>query len=94
MAKDKAVKIKTALISVSDKDGLDLLANYLNSQQIKIISPQYKNHQWNVFPFLFSTVNVEIKLNWENSEFKWIKPTELVDYKTVPDLEKILSNLL
>ena len=45
-------------------------------QQLRIVSPQYKNHEWNIFPFLFSTKNMEIKLNWENSEFKWIKPTE------------------
>ena len=64
------------------------------NERIKIEAAQYKNHEWNIFPFLFSTKNMEIKLNWENSEFKWIKPTELVDYKTVPDLDKILSNLL
>jgi len=64
------------------------------NEQIKIESAQYKNHEWNIFPFLFSTKNMEIKLNWENSEFKWVKPTEIVNYKTVPDLDKILSNLL
>jgi len=63
-------------------------------QQLRIVSPQYKNHEWNIFPFLFTTKNMEIKLNWENSEFKWIKPAELVNYKTVPDLDKILSKLL
>ena len=63
-------------------------------QQLSIVSAQYKNHEWNIFPFLFSTKNMEIKLNWENSEFKWIKPTEIINYKTVPDLDKILSNLL
>jgi len=62
--------------------------------EIKIISPQYKDHQWNIFPFLFKTNSTKIKLNWENSEFVWIKPTEIVNYKTVPDLDKILSNLL
>tara|TARA_B100001765_G_scaffold201392_1_gene154674 strand:+ start:650 stop:1054 length:405 start_codon:yes stop_codon:yes gene_type:complete len=61
---------------------------------IKISSPQYKNHEWNIFPFLFNAKNTEIKLNWENSEFQWIKPTDIVNYKTVPDLDKILSNLL
>lgn len=63
-------------------------------QQQRIVSPQYKNHEWDIFPFLFSTKNMEIKLNWENSEFKWIKPTEIVNYKTVPDIDKILSDLL
>ena len=63
-------------------------------QQIKISSPQYKNHEWNIFPFLFKAKNPEIKLNWENSEFKWIEPNEVKNYKTVPDLEKILFSLL
>ena len=63
-------------------------------QRLRVVSPQYKNHEWGIFPFLFSTKNMEIKLNWENSEFRWIKPTELVNYKTVPDLDKILSDLL
>ncbi len=63
-------------------------------QQLRIISSQYKNHEWNIFPFLFSTKNIKIKLNWENSEFKWVKPTEIINYKTVPDLDKILINLL
>ena len=63
-------------------------------QQIKISSTQYKNHEWNIFPFLFKAKNPEIKLNWENSEFEWIEPNELKNYKTVPDLEKILLSLL
>ena len=64
------------------------------SQQMKIISAQYKNHVWNIFPFLFKVENPEIKLNWENSEFEWINPSNIVNYKTVPSLDKILFNLL
>ena len=63
-------------------------------QQIKISAPQYKNHEWNIFPFLFKAKNPEIKLNWENSDFDWIEPIEIKNYKTVPDLEKILFRLL
>ena len=64
------------------------------NERIKIESAQYKNHEWNIFPFLFKTKNPEIKLNWENSEFKWIKPNEIKNYDTVPELEKILFSLL
>ena len=63
-------------------------------QQIKISSPQYKNHEWNIFPFLFKAKNPKIKLNWENSGFDWIEPNEIKNYETVPELEKILFSLL
>ena len=62
--------------------------------EIDIISPQYKNHQWHVFPFLFETYNLEIKINWENSDFKWINPVELKEFDIVPSLEKVLLSLL
>ena len=63
-------------------------------EKMKISSQQYKNHEWEIFPFLFETKNGNIVLNWENSEFKWILPKELKNYQTVPSLEKILLNLL
>tara|TARA_B110000438_G_C15538800_1_gene531817 strand:- start:159 stop:563 length:405 start_codon:yes stop_codon:yes gene_type:complete len=63
-------------------------------EKMKISSPQYKNHQWEVFSFLFETEKSGVKLNWENSEFKWIKIDELKNYETVPSLNKILINLL
>jgi len=63
-------------------------------EKMKIQSQQYKNHEWEIFPFLFETNNENVELNWENSEFKWIAPKELKNYQTVPSLEKILVNLL
>ena len=63
-------------------------------EQIKIESAQYKNHEWNIFPFLFKAKNPEIKLNWENSDFNWIEPSQIKNYETVPELEKILFSLL
>ena len=65
-----------------------------SAEKIKISSPQYENHEWEVFSYLFETMETKIKLNWENSEFKWIDVDELKNYETVPNLEKILINLL
>ena len=56
-------------------------------------SPQYENHEWEVYPFLFSCDNREIKLNWENSESKWISMNELNNFTTVPSLDKVLTRL-
>ena len=60
---------------------------------IMIESPQYENHQWEVYPFLFSCHNRDIKLNWENSDSKWINVNELNDFMTVPSLDKVLTRL-
>ena len=60
---------------------------------ILIESPQYENHQWEVYPFLFSCHNRDIKLNWENSDSKWISVNELNEFTTVPSLDKVLTRL-
>ena len=60
---------------------------------IVIEAPQYINHKWEVFPFLFSCKNREIKLNWENSDSKWIEIDEINNFSTVPSLDKVLTRL-
>ena len=52
--------------------------------KLVIESPQYINHQWEVYPFLFSCTSREIKLNWENSDSKWFSVDKLNDFQTVP----------
>ena len=64
------------------------------AKEMKINSPQYENHQWEIFPFLFEVKDSKIILNWENSEFRWIKIEEMKNYETVPSLQKVLLNLL
>ena len=65
-----------------------------SGDELDIISPQYKNHKWHVFPFLFDTKKTEIKLNWENSDYKWIEIGELEKFETVPSLENVLARLI
>ena len=88
--------IKRAKIEIFEEVGI-------KEQNIKLIksgsevfveSPQYNNHQWVIFPFLFQTEISDIKLNWENSEFRWIHVNELKEFNTVPSLKKLLLTLL
>ena len=65
-----------------------------SGDELDIISPQYKNHKLHVFPFLFDTKKTEIKLNWENSDYKWIEIGELEKFETVPSLENVLARLI
>ena len=36
----------------------------------------------------------EIKLDWEHTEFKWIKPEEMKNYDTVTSLDKSLKKVI
>jgi len=52
------------------------------------------NRKWIVHPFLFHVKAPDkIKTDWEHTESKWIKPSELKKYDTVPGLAKALSRV-
>ena len=88
--------LKRAKIEIFEETGIieEEITLVKDVKSIKIDSPQYENHEWEIFPFLFEADNPIVKLNWENSEFKWINVKELGSYETVPSLEKVLFNLL
>ena len=65
-----------------------------SGDELDIISPQNNNHKWHVFPFLFDTKKLDVKLNWENSDYKWIEVGELEKFETVPSLENVLTRLI
>ncbi|HXX05348.1 MAG TPA: NUDIX domain-containing protein [Candidatus Bathyarchaeia archaeon] len=65
-----------------------------SAPEILIDSPQYDNHEWVVFPFLFSVQDPTITLNWENKEYRWVIPQDIKQFETVPSLERVLSSLL
>ena len=88
--------LKRAKIEIFEEVGIteDEITLVKSAEEMRINSPQYQNHEWEIFPFLFEAKNPTIKLNWENSDFKWIEIDELKNYETVPSLEKVLFNLL
>ena len=88
--------LQRAVIEIFEELGIpeDKIKLVKSAEEMRVHSPQYDNHEWEIFPFLFEAENPEIKLNWENSEFKWINVEELENYETVPSLEKVLFNLL
>ena len=88
--------LKRAKIEIFEEVGIieDKITLVRSVKEMRINSPQYENHEWEIFPFLFEAKNPIIKLNWENSEFKWINKEELKNYDTVPSLQKVLFNLV
>ena len=90
------VPLKRAKIEIFEEAGIieEKIKLIKVAEEMRINSPQYKNHEWEIFPFLFEATNPTIKLNWENSDFRWIHVEELENYETVPSLQKVLFNLL
>jgi len=85
-----------AKIEIFEETGIseDKIKLIKSAEKLRVNSPQYENHEWEIFPFLFEANNPEIKLNWENSEYLWITVEQLKNYNSVPSLEKVLLNLL
>jgi 8-oxo-dGTP diphosphatase len=52
------------------------------------------NRKWIVHPFLFHVKAPDkVKIDWEHTEAKWIKPAELKKYETVPGLARALARV-
>ena len=88
--------LRRAKIEIFEELGLseDKIKFLKSASEIKVRSPQYENHEWEIFPFLFEVANPTINLNWENSEYTWITIDEIKNYETVPSIEKVLFSLL
>jgi len=85
-----------AKIEIYEETGIveDKIKLIKTADVLKVNSPQYENHEWEIYGFLFGAKNPIIKLNWENSEYRWIEKEELQRFSTVPSLEKVLFSLL
>ncbi|MDC0200158.1 NUDIX domain-containing protein [Candidatus Nitrosopelagicus sp.] len=92
---DEEKPVKRAKIEIFEEVGIieSDITLVKAGNKILIESPQYENHQWEVYPFLFSCNKREIKLNWENSDAKWIQMDKLNNFTTVPSLDKVLARL-
>ena len=50
--------------------------------------------RWTVHAFLFETLRPErLRLDWEHTESRWVRPEELPDLETVPALAEALARV-
>jgi len=53
-----------------------------------------KLYDWIVYPFLFHIKDRDkIQIDWEHTEFRWVKPSELKKYDTVPRFKEIVLKI-
>ena len=56
---------------------------------VEYIDAELGRH-WYIHPFLFEVLTPEaIKTDWEAAEMRWIEPSELAHYETVPKLQEV-----
>ncbi|MFC1951500.1 NUDIX domain-containing protein [Chloroflexota bacterium] len=59
-----------------------------------IIDPQHRIRKI-VHPYLFHIKDrSQIRVDWEHKAIAWIKPREIDNYKTIPELKKTLAQVL
>ena len=53
-----------------------------------------KLYEWIVYPFLFHINDRnKIQIDWEHTEFRWIGPSELKKFDTVPRFKEIVLKI-
>jgi 8-oxo-dGTP diphosphatase len=58
------------------------------------IMAEGENFVFKVYPFLFEVKEENIRLNWENINYRWILPKDITRYKTVPKLKEVIEEVL
>jgi len=84
--------LKRALKEIEEEIGLlgETIELQRISEPIGIPEPEIDTF-WIVYPHLFKTSSNEVKLNWENTEYRWIDPIKIWNYATVPALNEVLQ---
>lgn len=79
-----------AYTEISEETGLSRKqARLLKRGEVVEYLDQALNRHWLVHPFLVEVLDVTaIRLDWEAREMRWIEPTELANYETVPQLQE------
>lgn len=51
-------------------------------------------YDWEIYPFLFKIGKEEkIKIDWEHTDYRWILPSEIKNFNTVPLFKEIVTEL-
>jgi len=89
--------IETAFKEIKEEVGLENQDVELIRQLEPIAFTDYyeqNKYDWEIFPFLFKLKkNSKIKIDWEHSEYRWITPSQIKEFETVPHLREIVLKM-
>ena len=83
--------IETALKEIREETKITEVLLVKENKPISFTdSYEGKNYNWNIFSFLFKTEKKDkVQIDWEHTEYRWILPSKMGEYKTVPRLKEI-----
>ncbi len=84
--------LQQALREIREETGLEETSVHLvrAGKPLEIPAPELATC-WIVHPFLFDIdAPDQIRLDWENTELRWVSPEQLQEYPTVPALAQAL----
>jgi 8-oxo-dGTP pyrophosphatase MutT (NUDIX family) len=88
----------TAIKEIKEEVGLKKGDISLVKQLDPIVFTDYydkKRYDWKIFVFLFKIrKKSKIIIDWEHTEYRWIPPSEIVKYATVPHLKEVIFKLV
>lgn len=89
---------ETAIKEIREEVGIKEEDISLIRQLDPIVFTDFYNglkYDWKIFPFLFKIEKKgKVNIDWEHLEYRWILPSEIEKYDTVPHLKDIVSWLL
>ncbi len=89
---------ETAIKEIKMEAGIEIDALELVRKGDPIeFSDTYDGHRydWIVYPFLFHIESKEfVQVDWEHEEYRWVSPSEVKKFETVPGFDEVVSQLL
>lgn len=81
---------ETACKELREETGLDMRF----AKEGRTVMVRDGNTVWHVHPYLFQASSPRVEIDWEHTEFSWVRPQDLKDFQTVPGLAEMVRDLL
>jgi len=91
----KEKPLETALREIQEETEITQnKIKFLKQEELFVLEDKEIDVTWHIIPFLFESIVDEVTLDWENTEYVWVKPEELLNYYLVPGIIQVALRLM